>query len=207
MLLDEKIDYLQNLTKQKITYEKVAELLGLGSKQAAYNRVSRKQPLKQWEENVLDDYYLEKNNEDENCTNLPILGNVSASMGYGITIYDETQTGTYAISNRLAKDLGINLKQADIIFATGDSMKPTIIGGDSVLVDKSKREIFDGRIYCIRYEDSLYIKRLQKIPPKKIKVVSDNQAKYDAWYVDFSKGIDFDFEIIGEVVWWGRVAK
>lgn len=146
-------------------------------------------------------------NNSEDCTNLPIRGNVSASMGYGVTVYDESQTGTYAISNKLARDINANLKESDIIFAKGDSMEPTIMGGDSLLVDRSKRDVYDGRIYCIRYEGELYAKRLQKLPPKKIKVVSDNQNKYDSWYVDYTQEIDFDFEIVGEVLWWGRVAK
>lgn len=147
------------------------------------------------------------NDNKNNCSEIPILGNVTASMGYGLKVCDETQTGTYAISNRLARDLGANLPECDIIFAKGDSMAPTIVGGDSLLVDKSKREVYDGRIYCVRYDGGLYAKRLQKLPPNRIKVVSDNKEKYDSWYVDFSKDISFDFEIIGEVIWWGRVAR
>ena len=141
------------------------------------------------------------------CTDIPVRGNVTASMGYGLTVYDETQTGTYAISNRLAKDLGINLNKSEIIFAKGDSMQPTIEGGDSLLVDLTKREVHDGSIYCVRIDGELYAKRLQKIPPQKIKIISDNKEKYDAFYIDLSKNIDFDFEIIGEIRWWGRVAR
>lgn len=142
-----------------------------------------------------------------NYTDLPVRGEVYASMGYGLNVYDETQTGTYTISNKLAKDLGINLKNSEIIFAKGDSMEPTIIGGDSLLVDLSKKEVYDGSIYCVRIDGQVYAKRLQKVPPDKIKVISDNKEKYDPFYVDFSKNINYDFEIIGEVRWWGRVAR
>lgn len=215
MLINEKINELQNLTKRKITNGEVAKILGLGSGQAIINRVNRKQELKEYEIIKLNDAFKKEINEQtqsndfivEDYTNLPIKGNVSASMGCGITVYDETHTGTYAISNQLAKDINANLSQSDIIFAKGDSMEPTIIGGDSLLVDRSKRDVYDGRIYCIRYEGELYAKRLQKLPPNKIKIISDNQAKYDSWYVDFSQDINFDFEVIGEVLWWGRVAK
>ena len=206
MLLDEKITDLQNLTKQKISYEKVAKILGLGSKQAAYNRVTRKTPLKQWEIIALDEAFLKKSTNVD-YTEIPIKGNVTASMGYGMTVYDETQTGTYAVNNKLAKDLGINLQKPEIIFARGDSMEPTIIGGDSLLVDLTRKEIHDGSIYCVRIDGEIYAKRLQKLPPDKVKVISDNKEKYDAFYIDFSKDITFDFEVIGEVRWWGRVAK
>lgn len=215
MLIAEKVSDLQNLIKRKISYEELANILGVGTANAVRNWNYRKRPLKEFEIKLLDDAFkdeiindnLSSDIGEEDCTNLPILGNVSASMGYGITVYDENQTGTYAISNKLARDLNVNLKESDIIFAKGDSMEPNIMGGDSLLVDKSKRSVYDGRIYCIRYEGELYAKRLQKVPPKKIKVVSDNKEKYDSWYVDYSKEIDFDFEIIGEVLWWGRVAR
>ena len=58
MLLNEKIQDLQKLTKKKITYEQVAKVLGLGSKQAAQNRVTRKQDLKDWEIIALEEVFL-----------------------------------------------------------------------------------------------------------------------------------------------------
>lgn len=206
------LDRLQNLINYTPSQAELCQITGI-KQSTMSNRASRNSDFNSNEIVMLNNYYNinlfsnSKENIFEDCTDLPIKGNVSASMGYGMTIYDETQTGTYAISNKLAKDLGANLPQCDIIFAKGDSMEPTITGGDSLLVDKSKTEVYDGRIYCIRYEGELYAKRLQKIPPKKIKVVSDNQNKYDSWYVDFEQTPDFDFEIVGEVLWWGRVAR
>ena len=137
---------------------------------------------------------------------IPIRGNVEASCGYGVTVYEENVTSTYSISKKFADDLGINPKSSEIIFARGDSMEPTIQGGDCLLVDKSKTEIYDGKIYCTRIDGQVYAKRLQKIPPSTIYIVSDN-SKYKGFEVDFSKEIDFDFEVIGEVRWWGRIAK
>ncbi len=143
---------------------------------------------------------------DEDCYHIPVRDGVTASMGFGVTVYDETQTAVYAISKKLAKDLGINKNRTEMIFAQGDSMLPTIEGGDSLLVDLSKTKIHDGKIYCVRIDGQLYAKRLQKIPPTTVRVVSDNE-KYRSFEVDLSKNIDFDFEVIGEVCWWGRVAR
>lgn len=66
---------------------------------------------------------------------IPVFGNVTASMGYGISVYDENQTGVYEISSKLAKDIGIVSGKTQMIFASGDSMYPTIEGGDSLLID------------------------------------------------------------------------
>lgn len=206
MLLDEKINSLQNLIKKKITYTQVADVLGLGSKQAAQNRVTRKQPLKEWEIIALDEAFLPKvniNNQD-NCINFPVLGEVNASMGYGVTVYDENQTGTYAISRKLASDLGVKPESSDIIFGTGNSMEPTIKGGDALLVDKNRHDICDGKIYCIRQDGELKAKRLQKLSKTKVKIISDNKD-YEPITIDLAQETDLDFEVIGEIRWCGRI--
>ena len=143
---------------------------------------------------------------DEDCIVIPVRGGVTASLGYGVTVYNESQTATYSISKKLACDLGVNMSRTEMIFAQGDSMMPTIEGGDSLLVDLSKKEVHDGKIYCVRIDGQLYAKRLQKIPPNIIRVVSDNE-KYRSFEINFSQDLDFDFGIIGEVCWWGRVAR
>lgn len=101
--------------------------------------------------------------------------------------------------------MGANEKDSQIIFATGDSMEPEIKHGDALMVDKSKREIVDGQIYIVRYDNELMCKRLQKLPPKKIKVVSDN-AKYESYTIDLTKS-EIDFEIIGRVLYYSRIAR
>lgn len=207
MYIDEKIASLQNLTKRKVTYEELVPILGVNSSNALRNWAYRKRPLKDFEIQKIDEAFNLISSQNIDCTDIPVYGDVTASMGYGVSVYEEAQTGTYSISNKLAKDIGIDLSKSEMIFASGDSMEPTIIGGDSLLIDKSKTEVYDGRIYCVRIDGQLYAKRLQKLPPQKIKVISDNKDKYDAFYIDFTRDIDFDFAILGEVKWWGRVAK
>lgn len=193
--------------KEKVTLEQFGAAMGV-----------TKQYIGQIKDKILSDkqiQMLEKNlqinltevNNIGEYINLPVKSDVNASMGYGVSVSNENQTGVYSFSKKLLKDIGANPSYSDIIFSSGDSMYPTIEGGDCLIVDKSKTDIYDGKIYCVRIEGQLYAKRLQKIPPSKIKVISDNKDKYDAFYIDFSKTIDFDFAVIGEVKWWSRVAK
>lgn len=140
------------------------------------------------------------------CVEIPVLGGVSASLGYGVNVVNEEQTASYSISRKLADDLDITPSCTEIIFAQGDSMLPTIEGGDSLLIDHSRRDIYDGKIYCVRIEGQLYAKRLQKIPPHTVRVVSDNE-KYRNFEIDLSQNPEFDFAVIGEVRWWGRVSR
>lgn len=205
MRYNDIVKNLQNLINREVKQVELAKATGITRATMNYRK---NQNIEFSYEDVrkIEQYFdISFENNKTNETTVPVLGEVYASMGNGITVYNENQTGTYAISNQLAKELGISLNNAVMIFASGDSMKPTIFGGDSLLVDTSKTDIYDGRIYCVRIDGQLYAKRLQKIPPDRIKVVSDNQEKYDSFYVD--KDSSFDFEVIGEIRWWGRVAR
>ena len=200
---------LLQVTKRNISQKELCEITGIdkGTMSARATRNSKFKPeeLKKIEKAFNVD--LSNNIARNNFIQIPVYGNVTASMGYGISVYDENQTGVYEISSKLAKDIGIVSGKTQMIFASGDSMYPTIEGGDSLLIDTSKKEVYDGRIYCVRIDGQLYAKRLQKIPPNTVKVISDNEKKYDPFYVDFSKDISFDFDVIGEIRWWGRVAR
>jgi len=191
--------------KNRLSQPQLAEILGC-SKQYISKVESGKLALSKKFYDILNDKYNVSFGNDNECIEIVVRSDVSASMGYGVTIYNESQTGTYQISKKLASDLGIIPDKTEMIFASGDSMLPTIEGGDSLLVDLNRKEIYDGRIYCVRIDGQLYAKRLQKIPPSKVIVISDNQ-KYQSFEIDFSKQIDFDFEVIGEIRWWGRVAR
>lgn len=199
------VDDLQKLINYIPSVTELAKIIGI-TQNALSSRKSSNGYFSEKEQNLILTFYKKNKSLDEDCLSIPVRGDVYASMGYGVTIYDEKQTGTYQISGKLANDLGINPQKTEMIFASGDSMLPTIEGGDSLLVDLNRKEIYDGRIYCVRIDGQLYAKRLQKIPPTKIIVISDNQ-KYQSFEIDFSKQIDFDFEIIGEIRWWGRVAR
>lgn len=212
MKLHEAIEELTACLRRKISYSDIASALGV-TRQYANQIKDRELTGEQLDKldkyfsiNLTDASLKNSDMPDENCISIPVLGEVSASMGYGVTVYNEAQTAVYPISRKLAFDLGVNTKESEIIFAQGDSMMPTIEGGDSLLVDHTRKEIYDGKIYCVRIEGQLYAKRLQKIPPNIIVVVSDN-TKYRSFEIDLNKNPDYDFAVIGEIRWWGRVAR
>ncbi len=209
---------LQNIMGRKVTQEEIGNALGI-KKSAVNIRIKNGSVLKPHEIRKIEEYfgieYKElhvlsreevKKLEEESCIELPVLGDVEASMGYGVSIYNENQTASYNLSMQLARDLSLSKNSSHIIFARGNSMQPTIADGDSLLIDSSKKDIYDGKIYCIRMNGQLYAKRLQKLSPAKIKVISDNKD-YEPIVIDFEEKNDCDFEIIGEVRWSGRVFR
>ena len=211
MNLQEAIAELTAKFKRKISYADIAAALDVTRQYA--NQIKDRE-LSHEQIKKLDKYFntdltivnLPEPVDPKDCVNIPILGEFEASMGYGVTVYNEVPTAFYPISRKLALDLDINVHESEIIFAQGDSMMPTIDGGDSLLVDHGRKEIYDGKIYCVRIDGQLYAKRLQKIPPNKVVVVSDN-PKYRSFEIDLTENRDFDFEVIGEIRWWGRVAR
>ena len=224
-IIDVQTD-LQKLTNKKITYTAIGKVLGTGKANISL-RAKTKSQVTPKELSLLESAYkvrLSDNIRDQilqvyrdfkdikqnfeaglnEFVNLPVKSEVNASMGYGVEVINENQTGTYAFSKKLLSDIGANPKYSDVIFGSGNSMEPTIYGGDALLVDKSRREINDGRIYCIRQDGQLKIKRLQKLSKTKLKIISDNKD-YEPITLDFTKDTDEDFEVIGEIRWCGRV--
>ncbi len=211
MNLQDAIAELTAKFKRKISYADIAAALDVTRQYA--NQIKDRE-LSGEQIRKLDKYFntdltvvsLAGEQNPNDCVNIPVLGEVSASTGYGVTVYNEMQTAVYQVSRKLVNDLGLNIHESEIIFAQGDSMMPTIDGGDSLLVDHARKEIYDGKIYCVRIDGQLYAKRLQKIPPNKVLIVSDN-PKYRSFEIDLTNTRDYDFEVVGEIRWWGRVAR
>ncbi len=82
------------------------------------------------------------------------------------------------------------------VVVTGDSMTPTLADGDTVLVDHKRNEPRQGRIFAVRREECLLVKRMQEEPHGGWMLTSDNEE-----YAPIGTGADF--EVIGEIVWRG----
>lgn len=81
----------------------------------------------------------------------------------------------------------------------GDSMQPTLLDGDIVLIDTAQRDIRQqDRIWAVAYGDLGMIKRVRRLPGGKYLIMSDNPAvqPFDA--------VDEEMYVVGRVVWIGR---
>lgn len=142
------------------------------------------------------------NNNEELCY-IPAQGDVTASLGSGCEVFSEEVTEKICFPKSLFKQIGANPEHSCIINTSGESMYPTIIGGkDQIMIDLSQKEIFDGKIYLIRMDNDLFAKRLQKLPNRKLKIISDNK-NYESYIIDL-KDESLNFDVIGRVVWLCR---
>ncbi len=132
------------------------------------------------------------------------LYDVRAAAGHGTIVEREELTGTVTFKRQwIRQELRANPSDLCLIHVDGESMVPTLQHGDMILLDRRQAQVVprDG-IYVLRMEESLLVKRLQRLPDHKVNATSDNPA-----YGSFSLSLDVqneDFTIIGRVVWMSR---
>jgi phage repressor protein C with HTH and peptisase S24 domain len=127
---------------------------------------------------------------------------VRASAGPGALVSEELGRPYFGFDERWLKALTPSpTDKLSIIRVEGDSMSPTLIPGDDILVDLGDcdERLRDG-IYVIRSDDALIVKRIALHPVgRRVTVQSDNPA-YPDW-PDCGIG---DIHCIGRVIWTGR---
>jgi phage repressor protein C with HTH and peptisase S24 domain len=81
----------------------------------------------------------------------------------------------------------------------GDSMQPTLLDGDIVLIDSSQRDVRQqDRIWAISYGDLGMIKRVRRRPDGTYLLLSDNST------VPPIECADEEMHVVGRVIWIGR---
>lgn len=121
---------------------------------------------------------------------------VLAAAGGGATVDAEVVKGHLAFTKKWLRDHGLMADKLAVIEVQGDSMEPTLHGGDIVLLDLREPKLRDGEIYTLRRADELLVKRLRKQRDSWL-IVSDN-------IVYPVEPLDEDVSVIGQVVWLGR---
>lgn len=134
--------------------------------------------------------------EVSDIISIPYYPEVSAAAGSGALVYDENTVKNIKISSAI-----INIKTGDkvcFINATGNSMQPVIDDRDLLLVDLTHKDFIDEGIYVVRLENTLLVKRLQKIP-NGIVLISDN-PQYAPITLNSDNFNENDAAIIGKVI-------
>ena len=153
------------------------------------------------------EYSVPKNLNFEDITFIPHV-DLKVSAGYGSIIDEINMNKDFMAFAKewIFKNVHVATESLVLFTVNGDSMdSPTsqIKDGGLVLVDKSVTEFKNDGIYVISLDDALYVKRLQILPGRKLKVKSDNLN-----YYSFEVSLDTDnFHIIGKVIWAGGLLE
>ena len=80
----------------------------------------------------------------------------------------------------------------------GDSMAPTLLDGDTIIIDRGIRAVDVDGIYVITRRGKRLVKRLQDPLDDTLVIISDN-PKYGS--VTIPRGNVAEIEVIGRMVW------
>ncbi|PQO22359.1 hypothetical protein C2I36_13510 [Rhodobacteraceae bacterium WD3A24] len=93
-----------------------------------------------------------------------------------------------------------SLEDLSIIMVRGDSMAPTLLDYDIVLLDRGKIDpSFDG-LFVIRLQNALQVKRVGRAPrPDSVVIISVNRELSPPF-----EALIGDLGVVGKVLWYGR---
>ena len=125
---------------------------------------------------------------------------IGYSMGGGSVLVDYEQKGVVPFQRAWLKSLMYGgFDDLFVARGEGDSMQPTLLDGDFVLVDTSQKQINkQDRIWCVSYGELGMIKRVRKLPDDGYMIFSDNPA------VASITAHDDEMFVVGRVIWIGR---
>ena len=91
-------------------------------------------------------------------------------------------------------------QQLFVIKVEGDSMEPTLMESDTVLINKNANAIgTGGGIFAINWHDMSMVKRLQMKPQTDEIIIKSDNPNYDSMVVKPN-----EIQIEGKVIWYGR---
>ncbi len=125
---------------------------------------------------------------------------ITPAGGDGAVVDDERITGALKFRRDWLRKHGLDPRQCRVLHVMGESMEPTLVDGASILVNLARQRRRDGRIYVVRTEDGLIVKRAGKDRTGNWQLVSDNPDQ-QTWP---PRPWPPDAPMIGEVKWTGR---
>lgn len=126
---------------------------------------------------------------------------IGYSMGAGATVFEQyEQKGIVPFQRAwLRSMMRGSIDELFVARGEGDSMQPTILDGDIVLIDTAQRAIRQqDRIWAVAYGDLGMIKRVRRLPTGNYVLLSDNAT------VPPIECADEEMHVVGRVIWIGR---
>lgn len=128
---------------------------------------------------------------------------VHASAGGGLIAIDQLPVSEMAFERNFLRSLGGAPDYCFMMWATGNSMMPTIPDNALLIVDSNQRVVDHGRIYVFAVGNAVLVKRARWRMDGKLDLTSDN---IDAGYPveTFSADRVEDLTVVGRVIFVGQ---
>jgi len=142
----------------------------------------------------------EQKHKEPDVDDFVLVRKVSARLGAGSSLLtDDSPDGYYSFRKSWLESLGMLAKPV-LMQVMGESMIPTLLDSDMVLIDEADKDIRSGKLYAVGIGEELLIKRVFMKPDGAIVLKSDN-PEYPTWEVQ----PDEQPRIIGRARWVGRM--
>lgn len=125
---------------------------------------------------------------------------IRLAMGHGRLADDYPEVGQIPFNRNFRRTLtAAPVEQLFVARGDGDSMMPTLINDDMVLIDQSQQRISQSdRIWALRIEDAGLIKRVRVVPGGGYELLSDNPT------IPPQMVQRDQVAVLGRVIWVGR---
>jgi len=157
---------------------------------------------REWLERGEEPMFAGGEEAEADYTHVPLV-NARLAAGGGAEVYTERVVEELGFKTAwLHSVLRVATGNLFAFTVSGDSMSPTVEDGDLVLVDGSQGTPADGRVYALREDNALLVKRLRKAGSGGWLLVSDNEdfkPEPFPWPAPIHRA-----QIIGRVVWAGK---
>ena len=121
---------------------------------------------------------------------------LACAAGSGATILNEEVMGRLWFRRAWLDERGLDPTQCIVMGVHGESMQPTLMDGAKILINRASKTRRPDRIFVIRTDDGLVVKRLGQNGAD-WRLISDHPAWPDT-------ALSTDAEIIGQVIWTAR---
>lgn len=150
----------------------------------------------EWIERGTGKTHLNSPKQSETEFNIIPKVNARLSAGGGSFETESDIEGYYSFQRKWLLKKGSPRKMV-LMDIFGNSMEPELRDGDTVLIDMSKNEILAGAMYAIGVDDTVRVKRVEKLPDKLV-LISENN-RYGSEYI---QGDEINnVRILGKVIW------
>ncbi|MDE3972944.1 helix-turn-helix domain-containing protein [Glaesserella parasuis] len=180
---------------------KIAEFLGVMPNYLLTGEQSQPQEAKGIVARAFEALEKERTEQDE-VEMLASFESIEVSAGFGSFNVGVTEPdGQVPYDSNLLRNLDVKPKHCGVFWANGSSMLPTIHNGDQLLVDFSKKDVKNDKVYLVQNGDSVWVKRV-KIEWDGVELISDNKEEYRP--IRISADEAQNLQIIGQVVHIGH---
>ena len=119
-----------------------------------------------------------------------------AAPGHAL-LGDSTRVGCLALRRSWLERHGLDASQCAVMRVSGDSMDPTLNVGSTILINLAQRRRRSGRIFAVRTNDGLVVRRAGKDAAGRWQLVCDHPDRAPRPWPDGA-------EILGQVRWGSR---